>query len=168
MIGLNQCPSLPTCISNSVILLCNPRSCCCRAVFSPLREVICCWIRLFSAFWKLKWRFLHKLHFTFLPRCGPARSTSSSSRRQSSSSALIPGCPSRCVGSELLFCGCWARSRCSWFVAEWGSKYLESLQLALQGGRVRAEAVTGLVHSINISINLSYLFDLPLPFKSIP
>jgi hypothetical protein len=106
MIGLNQCPSLPTCISNSVILLCNPRSCCCRAVFSPLREVICCWMRLFSAFWKLKWRFLHKLHFTSPPRCGPARSTGSSSRRPSSSSALIPACPSRCAGSAPPSCGC--------------------------------------------------------------
>lgn len=52
-------PSFPTCISSSVILLWRPRSCCCKAVFSPFNEVICCWILLFSAFWKLKWRFLN-------------------------------------------------------------------------------------------------------------
>ena len=63
MMGMDyQWPSLPTCISSSVILRWRPRSCCWRAVFSPLREVICCWMRLFSAFWKLKCRFLHKLH----------------------------------------------------------------------------------------------------------
>ena len=56
----DQCPSLPTCISSSVILLWSPRSCCWRAVFSPLREVICCCILLFSAFWKLKCLFLNE------------------------------------------------------------------------------------------------------------
>ena len=64
----DHCASLPTCISSSVILLCNPRSCCWRAVFSPLSEVICCWILLFSAFWRLKCLFLNKwnfLHFLF-------------------------------------------------------------------------------------------------------
>lgn len=55
----NHWPSLPTCISSSVILRWRPRSCCCKAVFYPLREVICCWMRLFSAFWKLKCLFLN-------------------------------------------------------------------------------------------------------------
>lgn len=40
-------------------------------------------------------------------------------------------------------------------------KYLESLQLAFEGGGVGAEAVAGLVHLIKILIiNLSYLFLL--------
>ena len=54
----NHCPSLPTCISSSVILRWRPNNCCCNAVFSPFKAVICCWIRLFSAFWKLKCLFL--------------------------------------------------------------------------------------------------------------
>jgi hypothetical protein len=36
--------------------------------------------------------------------------------------------------------------------------YLEGLQLAFEGGRVGAEAVAGLVHSIKILIKQSYLF----------
>ena len=51
--------SEPTCIYSYVILLCSPNNCCCYAVFSPFKEVICCWILLFYAFWKLKCLFIY-------------------------------------------------------------------------------------------------------------
>ena len=157
---LGQCPSLPTCISNSVILLCRPRSCCCRAVFSPFREVICCWMRLFSAFWKLKCLFLNDPNRTFPPRCGPANCWDSSWRRQSSWWALTPRCLSHFWGSELPSCDYSAHCWCSWFVAALGKKYLECLQLALEGCGVGAEAVSCLVHANIIKRNGSYLFIL--------
>ena len=113
-----QCPSLPTCIYNSVILLCNPRSCCCKAVFSPLREVICCWILLFSAFWKLKCLFLSKFHITFLLQYEPTRLIDSSSHRLFSLSALTLKYPSSFWGFGLTFYGCWASWKCFWFVAK--------------------------------------------------
>jgi hypothetical protein len=111
-----------------------------------LSDVICCWMRLFSAFWKLKCRFLCKLHFTFPTQYARARWTNFSWRRLSSWSARIPRCPSRFAKSALPSYGCSARWKCFWFVAASEGKYFEGLQLALQGSRVGTEAVASVVH----------------------
>lgn len=113
-----HCPSLPTCISNSVILRWRPKSCCWRAVFYPLRAVICCWIRLFSAFWKLKCLFLifNRIN-TFLLRSWQVHLIGFSWHQQFSWSIPIREYPSSSWVPELLFCGYWVHLIYFWFVA---------------------------------------------------
>lgn len=151
----DQWPSLPTCIYNSVILRCSPSSCCCSAVFSPFREVICCWILLFSAFWKLKCLFLSKLHFTSPPQYALIHWINFSWHLQSSSWELIQECPSHFSKSALPSYDCSTHSICFLSAAKSTHIYLQRLQLTLQRSRVRPETVTCVVHLINkiLSIN---------------
>lgn len=158
--------SFPICISSSVILRCRPRSCCCSAVFSPLRAVICCWILLFSAFWKLKCLFLNQFHISYISY---SMRTSSLDRVFLTSDVFMVSTDSR-VSFSLLSTWTsflWLLSSleilriCCW---NYQLPYLERLQLALQRcwvpvvGRRLIQLVcfphcAGVLHQIKIMLN---------------
>ncbi len=138
----NHWASLPTCISSSVILLWSPNNCCCKAVFSPFNAVICCWILLFSAFWKLKCLFISSSILT-----------NSFDKLFFTSAVFIVSTDSNVSFSDLKIWTSflWLLSSfemfliCCWIIT---NKYLKSLKFSLEWGRIGSEALGSIVEVI--------------------
>ena len=144
-----------------MILLCSPKSCCCRAVFSPFKAVICCWILLFSAFWKLKCLFISSSILT-----------NSFDRLFFTSAVFIVSTDSKVSFSDLNICTSflWLLSSlemlfiCCWIIIK---TYFKILKFSLQWSRVGSEALGSIVEVISgvlhcetlVKVILSILFQ---------